>query len=181
MVNGSQITGVCHVEDLKVSHVSNFEITKFACYLDKIYGGLAVKVVKVHNYLGVHLDLLVYKKVQLSMIPYLNNILHDFPEHLGTMSVSPDVYHMLKVRPKEEAQTLPEEHAVAFHHVVAQLIFLISISRRDIQTAVAVLTTRVKQLDEGSWSKLKCVLRYLKGTHGLKINLSVDYFSTVKW
>ena len=57
----------------------DFEITKFACDLDKIYGGLDVKRGKADNYFGVELDFLVNKKVQVYMIPSLNNDLSDSP------------------------------------------------------------------------------------------------------
>ena len=51
----------------------------------------------------------------------------------------------------------------------------------DIHTAVALLTTRGKQPDEDDWGKLKRVLRYLKGTRGLKLALYVDDILAVKW
>ena len=98
---------VWHVDDLKVSHVDSFEITKLAWYLYEIYGALAVKRGKVHNYLGVDLCLLTNGKVQVPMKTYLNNILCDFPEYLGTPSASPAADHLFKVRSEEEALLLP--------------------------------------------------------------------------
>ncbi len=56
--------------------------------------------------------------------------------------------HLFKVRDKKEAQPLKEEQAIAFHHTVAQLLFMATRARRDIQTAVASLTTRVKNPNE---------------------------------
>jgi hypothetical protein len=53
--------------------------------------------------------------------------------------------------------------------------------RRDIQTAVAFLTTRVKNPDKYNWGKLKRVLKYLNGTKYLKLRLSVDYLGLLKW
>ena len=70
---------------------------------------------------------------------------------------------------------------MVFHHTTAQLLFLSSRARRDIQTAVAFLTTRVKAPDEDDWGKLKRVLRYLKGTRGLRLTLTASDMSTVKW
>ena len=98
MVNGSHMTVVWHVGDLKVSHIDNFKITKFACYLDNICGGLALKRGKLHNYLVVDLDFLIDGKVKLSTIPYLNHILRDFPEHLVTASESPAANHLFKLQ-----------------------------------------------------------------------------------
>ena len=54
-------------------------------------------------------------------------------------------------------------------------------ARRDIQTAAAFLTTRVKSPDEDNWGKLKRVLKYLNGTDYLKLNLSVDNLGLLKW
>ncbi len=45
-----------------------------------------------------------------------------------------------------------------FHYTVAQLLKLSTRARRDIQTPVAFLTTRVKEPDEDDWGKLKQVL-----------------------
>ena len=101
------MTVVWHVDDLKLSHFDSFETTKFAWYLDKIYGALALKIGKVHNYLGVNQYLLTDGKVQVPMIHYLNKILRDLPEYLGTLSASPAANHLLKVRPEEEALPPP--------------------------------------------------------------------------
>ena len=68
-----------------------------------------------------------------------------------------------------------------FHHVMDQLLLLTPKSRLEIQTSGNFLTTRVKQPNEDDWGKLKRVLRYLKGTGGLKLTLYVDYMSVVKW
>ena len=54
-------------------------------------------------------------------------------------------------------------------------------ARRDIQTAVAFLTTQVKSPDKDGWGKLKRVLKYLNGTQYLKLNLSVDNLGVLKW
>jgi hypothetical protein len=70
---------------------------------------------------------------------------------------------------------------LAFHHTVAQLLFMLTKARRDIRTAVAFLTTRVKRSDEDDWGKLKQVLKYLNGTRYLKLKLSVDSLVMLKW
>ena len=41
--------------------------------------------------------------------------------------------------------------------------------------------TRVKAPNEDDWGKLKHVLKYLKGTRGLKLTLYVNDMSTIKW
>ena len=49
MVNGSQMKVVWHVDDLKVSQRSEFEITRFTDDLISIYGGLSSSRGKVHD------------------------------------------------------------------------------------------------------------------------------------
>jgi hypothetical protein len=57
MINRKQMTITWHINDLKVSHVNPFQITKFAAYLATIYGrGLVVHRGKVHDYLDMDLN-----------------------------------------------------------------------------------------------------------------------------
>ena len=41
--------------------------------------------------------------------------------------------------------------------------------------------TRIKDPDEDDWGKLERVLKYLKGTWNLKLNLSRDKVSLTNW
>jgi hypothetical protein len=89
--------------------------------------------------------------------------------------------HLFLVRDCSKARVLKEERALAFYHTVAQILFMCSRARRDIQMAVAFLTARVKEPDENYWGKLKRVLKYLNGTKYLKLKLSVENFGVLKW
>ena len=77
--------------------------------------------------------------------------------------------YLFKIKDKKEAKSLEEERVLAFHHTVAQLLFMSMQARRDIQTTVAFLTTQVKKSDEDDWGKLKRVLKYLNGTTNISI------------
>ena len=68
-----------------------------------------------------------------------------------------------------------------FHHLEAQLLFMATWVRRDIQTTVAFFTTRVKSPDEDDWGKLNWVLKYLNGTKYLKLRLTVESLRMLKW
>ena len=48
-------------------------------------------------------------------------------------------------------------------------------------TAIAFLSTRVREPDEDDWKKLVRLLRYLKGTRDLFLTLQADDSSLVKW
>ena len=113
-----------HLDDLEVSHKNEFDITRCTTYLLNIYGGLQASNRKVHDYLGMKLDRSDKGKLQVSMIPYLINLLKELPEELGEPAATPAPYNLFKVRPEGEAIFLPEEQARVFHHTVAQLLFL---------------------------------------------------------
>ena len=55
MTNKKQMTVVCHVDYLEVSHADSFEITKFSGYMASIYVGLTVNKGKLNDYLGMDL------------------------------------------------------------------------------------------------------------------------------
>ena len=70
-------------------------------------------------------------------------------------AATPAADHLFSVRDADKAKYLPEEKAVVFHHTTAQLLFLSSRARRDIQTAVSFQTSRVKKPDEEDSENLK--------------------------
>ena len=77
------------------------------------------------------------------MIKYLNNVIEDFPEIIRGRAATPAHDKLFEIRDDDEAKKLNAEQVLAFHHTVAQ-----TRARQDIQTVVAVLTTRVKNSDE---------------------------------
>ncbi len=125
IINGKQMTITWHVDDLKVPHVDPFQITKFAAYLASIYGnGLVVYGGKVHNYLGMDLNFANEGVAQISMITYTTKILTNFPEAITTSCATPAANHLFTVHDEATAEFLPKTQAQAFHHTVAQLLFL---------------------------------------------------------
>jgi hypothetical protein len=118
--------------------------------------------------------------VSFDMIPYITKVIADFPERITDVASSLAAEYLFKICPPNEARILPESQAIAFHHTTAQLLFLSRVCR-DIQTAVAFLSTCVKTPDEDGWSKLKCILKYLIGTHFLKLTISADSLSILQW
>ncbi len=134
-------------------------------YLASIYGeGLVVHRAKVHNYLGMDVNFANKGIAQISMITYKAKVLTNFPEAITSSCATPAANHLFTIRDKASVKFLPEAQAQAFHHTVAQLLFLCKQTSQDIQTAVSFLTTCVKRPDEDNWGKLKQVLHYLDGT-----------------
>ena len=182
VIDGDQMTMVWHVDDLKVSHLKPLEIMKFACYLSHIFGPkLAVKRGNIHDYLGMDLDYSEKGQVKVSMIKYLKKILAAFPEDLLSTSNTPAARHLFTVHDDAKTEMLSEEEAMSFHHSVAQLLFMCSRSRRDVQLPVAFLTTRVKKPDVHDWGNLKRVMKYLNGTQHMRLTLSAESLHCVRW
>ncbi len=89
---------------------------------------------------------------------------------------TPAADHLFKICAPSEACCLPEYQAIAYHHTMAQLLFLLQVCC-DIQSAVAFLTTRVKTPHGDDRGKLKRVLKYLDGMGYLKLTLSAESLS----
>jgi hypothetical protein len=179
---GKQLTVVWHVDNLMGSCMDNFELTKFLCYLGRIYGPkFSMHTGKKHEYLRMDMEFNDNGTLGMSMIMYLKNVIEGFLEEIKGKAARPAANHLFTVRDKKETRVLEKERALVFHHMVAQLLFVCTRARQDIQAAVVFLTTRVKEPDKDDWGKLKRVLKYLKGTKYLMLKLSVDNLGILKW
>jgi len=179
---GKQLTVVWHVDNLMATCKDDFELTKFSCYLGRIYGSkLSMHTGRKHDYLGVDMEFTDEGTLEVSMFKYLRNVIEEFPEKITGRAAMPAAGHLFDIRDEKDARVLEEERALAFHHTVAQLLFMATRARRDIQTAMAFLTTRVKASGDDDWGKLKRVLKYLNGTKFLKLMLSIENLGMLKW
>ncbi len=155
-----QLTVVWHVDDLMATCKGDFELTNISCYLGRIYGSkLSMHTGCKHDYLGVDMEFTDDGTLEVLIFKYLRNVIEEFPEKITRRAATPAAGHLFDIRDKKEAPVLEEERALAFHHTVAQLRFMATRARRDIQTAMVFLTTRVKAPDEDDWGKLKRVLK----------------------
>jgi hypothetical protein len=73
-----------------------------------------------HDYLGMDMEFTSKGTLQVSMITYLKNVIMGFPEMITGKVATPaaDYLH------KKEAKPLEQERRTAFHHTVAQLLFM---------------------------------------------------------
>ena len=117
------------------------------------------------------------------MIKYLQKVEDKFPELiLGTVK-SLAGEHMFYVCKDTDPQNqyLEEKRGLQFHRVVAQIFFVSSRARHDIQKTISLLTSRVRKPDEYDWCELVCYMKYLKGTKYMKLTLEVDTMYFIKW
>lgn len=96
-VDGSQLTVVWHVDDLKISHKRHSQVTAFIKWLSTKYTSLTIHRGKLHDYLGMDYDYLTPGVLTLSMINYVNTIIDGFPELINGIATTPAADHLFKI------------------------------------------------------------------------------------
>jgi hypothetical protein len=180
-VQGSQQTILFHVDDLKSSHKMKSVNDRFEKWLNSKYSNhrkVTATRGKVHDYLGMELD---YRdELKINITKYVENMLNDFPVQLGKKDVAKttaaDSLFNLGTGAK-----LDTKRSEIFHTFVAKGFFLCKRARPDIQQAILVLCTRVKDPNQAEWEKLMRVMKYLNGTRNEYLTLSADNLRVVKW
>jgi hypothetical protein len=170
------------VDDLKLSHVDTKVVDGTITWLKSIYGeDTRVSRGKKRDYMGMDLDYSVPGEVKVTMVDYLKRVITEFPEEITGTASSPAAERLFTARPEGESVLLEEKRAIAFHHCVAQLLFASVRARKDVQPAVAFLTTRVREPDEDDWLKLKRLLRCIRGTIHMSLILGAESLNVIKW
>eukprot|EP00978_Attheya_sp_CCMP212_P003488 scaffold7210_cov63-Attheya_sp.AAC.3 len=166
---GKQCTVLWHVNDLKILHVDPKVVKSpvIKQQLASVFGKEAPLTVtvthgKVQDYLGMTINYTSPGKVKIIVIDYVKNMLKELPSNMD------------------------EDVSEIFHHDVAKLLFLFKRATTcrllDLQTAVVFMCTRVKCPDSGDYKKLRCMMKYLRGTLEMPLILEAgDNMQIVKW
>mmetsp|Transcript_13718 Transcript_13718/g.28970 ORF Transcript_13718/g.28970 Transcript_13718/m.28970 type:complete len:89 (+) Transcript_13718:97-363(+) len=88
------------------------------------------------------------------MTDYVKKVISGFIEDICGSASTLAGENLFQTQDQDKRVKLDEEQAQCFHSTVAQLLFVTMRCRRDIQTSMDVLTTRVKEPDEDEWVKL---------------------------
>ena len=182
-INGKKFTINWHVDDLKLSHVDKEVVDKMIVWMKGLYGNdMRIYRGKKHYYLGMNLELSVKGQVEVTMVEYLKGVISDFEEvEVPTNTVaSPASEHIYTIREEYDQKKIDDKWGTAFHHAVAQLVFVCPRARKDIQTAVSFLKTRVREPNEYDWVKLKRLLRYVRRNINLPLILRSDSLTIIK-
>ena len=106
-----------YVDDLIASWVVDFELPKLLCYLANIYGPkLTMHMGCKHDYLGVNLELQEDRKLNISMINYLKEVIKGIPEQIVGRAATLAGERLFDMQDDKEARPQEEEGAIAFHH-----------------------------------------------------------------
>ena len=110
---------------------------------------------KRHYYLGMWPNYSIPGEVHISMKEYLRVVLDNLPEEIIKTPETPTASNLFNVRDNKERELLDDTRAQVFHHAVFQILFTGIRCRKDTQTSIALLTTRVRKLDKDDWKKLR--------------------------
>lgn len=184
MINGHQMTVLWHVDDLKASHKDEKVLDEFVDYMRSIYDDEEIGKIKVnkglrHDFVGMTLDYSKKGKLIVDMEEYVTKMIEDFPYDIPSKGKTPAAEHLFKV--DKNAGQLNKQMKEEFHTFVAKALFLSKRGRPDISTAIAFLTTRVKEPDVDDWKKLLQLMFYLKQMKDLILTLEMDNLNIFKW
>jgi hypothetical protein len=116
------------------------------------------------------------------MLDYVDEILAAFdkaePKGGGT-NTSAATDSLFKV--EEDCEKLAQANAVEFHNLSAKTLYATKRARPDTCTAIAFLTTRVREPDKDDWTKLVHLMRYIKCTRTMPLILSANGIGILKW
>jgi hypothetical protein len=175
-VKGLQQTMLFHVDDLKSSHILKQVNDDFEKWLNTTYGNHG-KVTsnrgKVHNYLGMQLDYSRKGQLDICMKKYVKSMIEEFPIKMGPKDVArtPAANSLFNYG---TGAKLDMKRSEIFHTTVAKGLFLCKRARPDIQQAISVLCTRVKNTNQADWAKLVRMMKYLNGTQDKRLTERVQ-------
>jgi hypothetical protein len=179
-----------HVDDCKLNHANPKVMDNMIAWLKQEYEGIFEdrngKMVasrgKKHQYLGMNLDYTTTGQVKITMIDYVEEVLTAFskadPKANGTKTsaVPEDLFKI-----NQDSLKLDSSLAATFYTLVAKILYCTERARPDTCTAIAFLTTRVRESDSDDWAKLTHLMKYLRGTKELPLILSTNKNGIVKW
>ena len=116
-------------------------------------------------------------KVKIRMKKHIQKVTDTVMDDITRKAVSLTTRYLFKT---SEAAKLTKEKPENFHSVVASLLFISRRCRLDIQTAGALLCTRVAEPDKDDWKRLKRVLQYLRGIINIVLTLGADNITKMK-
>ena len=131
-----------HVDDMKITSNSEFNIDQVIAEIEILYPGLTKQRGRIINYIGMTFDYSKHDCERITMSNYMNEVLEGCTVMAGK-SQTPAHSNLFDIRSIEDSPLLADEDRERFHSVTAQLLYLAKRVRPDVLVAVAFLTKRV--------------------------------------
>ena len=117
--------------------------------------------------LGMNLDQRIEGKSKFTMYEYIEKMLKGLLANIERLATTPASTYLFNTDPG--CKKLCKEQRQLFHHLVVKLLYLSNHTRQGIQTAVALLCTRVRDPDTDDYKKLTKVMQYLRNTRNMTL------------
>ena len=145
LVNSTQCTLVCYVDERKVSHMKAKIVEDLIGDLKKYFGELVVTIGNQHTSLGMNINTTEDKKVEIEMKYKLLETIEESRENIDEKLTSPASIHIFIVN--KQAQKLDEEKSESFHLVVAKILYIMIKLIPDLETVISLLCRIVSKSD----------------------------------
>ena len=106
-------------------------------------------------------------------------MLEDIPEDMKGESATPAAHHIFDIA--EDATKLYQADTDLFCQFVAQLLYISKRECPDIKLAISFLCTRLRGPDTDDHKNIERAMKYIQGTIGLPLFLSIDKSGNIKW
>jgi hypothetical protein len=176
---GKQTTIIIHVDDLFITGPSESSLDSTIAEIDNLYTdaeqSITIQRGKIIEYVGMVFNFETAGKVRVSMDKYIIDLLSDL-DHIPGAAETPAKSDLFQVR--SDAQPLEDDRREQFHSTMAKIMYLAKRVRPDLLVAVAFLVRRVQSPDIDDWEKMCRLVKYIRSTQGLCIQLSAtDHIS----
>jgi len=94
------------------------------------------------------------------MYEYIEKLLEELHADMQCLATTPTSSYLFNT--DQGCNEIREEWGQLFHHLVAKLLYVSKRTKQDIQTEVAFLCTRVKDVDTNDYKKLTKVMQFLR-------------------
>ena len=181
--DGKQTTIIIHVDDLFITGPSELSLDSTIAEIDNLYTdaeqSITIQRGKIIEYVGMVFNFETVGKVRVSMDNYVIDLLSDL-EYIPGAAETPAKSDLFQVRP--DAEQLGDDQREQFHSTMAKIMYLAKRVRPDLLVAVAFLVRRVQSPDVDDWEKMCRLVKYIRSTQGLCIQLSAtDHISVTAY
>lgn len=123
---------------------------------------------EVRTYLGIQVNKNKNRMFTIDQSVYINKVLKEFGMQNSKVSEIPLSVNYGK---GDESELLRDNND--YRKLIGSLLYISTNTRPDIAASVAILSQQVSAPTQEDWNEAKRILKYLKGTVSLKLNLNV--------
>ena len=166
--NKGTTTIFVHVDDFFITCKGSGTMDEVLAALETKFPGINIHRGRIVNYLGMTFDFTDCTGVKVTAKQFITELLRDNEDikgHAATPAL-PDLFTIDK-----NAPVLQRKQKERYHSTVMRFMYIAKRVRPEILGATAFLSTKVQQPTMSDENKLQRVLRYIRGTHDMGLNL----------